>query len=56
MGGTITVKSEYGTGSTFTVRLCQKAVDAETIGAAAAENLQKSRWMMWKLTLTLPKA
>ena len=44
MGGAITVESEYGKGSTFSVRLCQRAVDDDTIGAAAAENLRKSRY------------
>jgi len=43
MGGTISVESEYGKGSVFTVRLRQKFVSDETIGAAEVENLKNSR-------------
>jgi len=39
MGGSITVESEYGKGSTFTVTIIQKAVACEPIGAEVAEKL-----------------
>jgi signal transduction histidine kinase/CheY-like chemotaxis protein len=42
MGGFITVESEYGKGSTFTVRIRQGKVEgSEPIGPAVAENLGK---------------
>jgi CheY-like chemotaxis protein len=39
MGGRITVESTYGEGSEFTVRIKQKYVNDQTIGAAVAESL-----------------
>ncbi|MCL1805370.1 MAG: ATP-binding protein [Clostridiales bacterium] len=39
MGGSISVESEYGVGSVFTVRLPQHYVSDEVIGPAMAENL-----------------
>jgi PAS domain S-box-containing protein len=43
MNGTISVESEYGWGSTFTIRLCQKIVDERPIGKEVAENLRSFR-------------
>ncbi|MDR1193382.1 MAG: response regulator [Peptococcaceae bacterium] len=40
MGGTIKASSEYGKGSTFSVRLPQKISDARPIGARTAANLR----------------
>ena len=40
MDGGVTVKSEYGKGSAFTVRLRQGYIDDAVIGAAVAENLR----------------
>jgi len=40
MNGEISAESEYGKGSTFTVRLMQKHVTDEIIGAQVAESLQ----------------
>jgi signal transduction histidine kinase/CheY-like chemotaxis protein len=40
MGGGVTVESEYGKGSTFTVRIRQGFVDEETIGPDIAARLQ----------------
>jgi signal transduction histidine kinase/DNA-binding response OmpR family regulator len=39
MGGGLTVESTYGEGSEFTVRIMQKHVNDQTIGAAVAESL-----------------
>ncbi|MCL2182106.1 MAG: ATP-binding protein [Chitinispirillia bacterium] len=40
MGGSITIESEYGRGTTFTATVRQTAVAGETIGAATAERLR----------------
>jgi len=40
MNGEITAESEYGKGSTFTVRLMQKHVTDETIGSKVVESLK----------------
>ncbi|MDR2503372.1 MAG: response regulator [Deltaproteobacteria bacterium] len=44
MDGTITVESEYGKGSVFTVSLRQKSVTSQSIGPQVAENLKKFRY------------
>ena len=44
MNGEISVKSELGNGSTFTVRLPQKGVNSRVIGKELAENLQRFRF------------
>ncbi|MCL2810092.1 MAG: ATP-binding protein, partial [Treponema sp.] len=41
MGGNITVKSEYGKGSVFTIELIQNIFNVESIGDETAENLRK---------------
>ncbi|MDR2746789.1 MAG: response regulator [Treponema sp.] len=43
MNGTIEVESEYGWGSTFTVRIRQKIIDERPIGKEVAENLMSFR-------------
>ena len=44
MEGTVTVKSEYGKGSIFTVKLRQKFVDDAPIGAEVIESLKKFQY------------
>ncbi|MHC6202704.1 ATP-binding protein [Breznakiellaceae bacterium SP9] len=44
MDGTITLESEYGKGSIFTVRFRQQSVNAKSIGQAVAENLKNFRY------------
>jgi len=44
MDGAITVESEYGKGSTFTVRIRQKYVSGETIGSETAKSLKNFRY------------
>ncbi|MDR0389388.1 MAG: response regulator [Spirochaetaceae bacterium] len=43
MGGSIAVESEYGKGSTFTVRLCQGIVEERPIGSEMAGKLMSFR-------------
>jgi signal transduction histidine kinase/CheY-like chemotaxis protein len=45
MGGTISVESEYGKGSVFTVLIPQIIVDENPIGEITAKNLQLLRFM-----------
>jgi signal transduction histidine kinase/CheY-like chemotaxis protein len=45
MDGTITVKSEYGKGSAFTVRMRQGVVDRTPIGEEAADDLRHLRFI-----------
>ena len=44
MGGTIAAESEYGSGSTFTVTVRQKAVECAAIGAELAERLRNFKF------------
>ncbi|MDR0641880.1 MAG: response regulator [Treponema sp.] len=46
MGGAIYVKSEYGKGTTFKVRLLQGFVNNDVIGRKLANNLQEFRYTM----------
>ncbi|MFP3090349.1 ATP-binding protein [Treponema sp. TIM-1] len=46
MNGSISVESEYGKGSTFTVRLLQGFAGEAVIGKAIAENLTQFRYTM----------
>jgi CheY-like chemotaxis protein len=43
MGGSVTVESEYGKGSTFSVTIPQKIVDETPIGEKTAEDLKRFR-------------
>jgi signal transduction histidine kinase len=49
MDGSISVESEYGKGSVFTVRLRQEIVDPSPIGIEAAENLRQYRFIKNKI-------
>ncbi|MDR0449890.1 MAG: response regulator [Treponema sp.] len=46
MNGTITMESEYGKGSVFTVRVLQGFVGEAVIGKALADNLKEFRYTM----------
>jgi signal transduction histidine kinase/FixJ family two-component response regulator/HPt (histidine-containing phosphotransfer) domain-containing protein len=46
MSGTISVESEYGKGSTFTVRFLQGFISDAVIGKEVAENLKGFRYIM----------
>jgi signal transduction histidine kinase/CheY-like chemotaxis protein/HPt (histidine-containing phosphotransfer) domain-containing protein len=46
MGGAIYVKSEYGKGTTFTVRLFQGFISSDVIGKKLAKNLREFRYTM----------
>jgi signal transduction histidine kinase/DNA-binding response OmpR family regulator len=46
MGGTISVESEYGQGTTFTVRFLQGFINDAVIGKKVAENLKEFRYTM----------
>ncbi|MDR1251088.1 MAG: response regulator, partial [Treponema sp.] len=46
MDGTISVESEYGKGTTFTVRFVQGFVDDAVVGKVLAENLKDLRYTM----------
>jgi signal transduction histidine kinase/DNA-binding response OmpR family regulator/HPt (histidine-containing phosphotransfer) domain-containing protein len=46
MGGTISVESEYGRGSTFSVRILQGFAGDTVIGKELAENLKEFRYIM----------
>ena len=48
MGGTIAVRSEYGKGTTFDVRILQKPISDDPIGAQVADNLMNSRYSISK--------
>ncbi|MDR2178379.1 MAG: response regulator [Treponema sp.] len=45
MDGTIEVESEYGWGSTFTVRIRQQIIDEKPIGKDVAENIMSFRFI-----------
>jgi CheY-like chemotaxis protein/nitrogen-specific signal transduction histidine kinase len=45
MGGNISVESEYGKGSVFTVMFIQKLVDSENIGEETAEKLRNFKYI-----------
>ncbi|MDR1240028.1 MAG: response regulator [Treponema sp.] len=49
MDGSISVESEYGKGSTFTVRIRQEIIDPAPIGLEAAENLRQYRFIKNKI-------
>jgi signal transduction histidine kinase/FixJ family two-component response regulator len=48
MDGSIAVESEYGKGSTFTIRIRQQAVNALSIGPKVAENLMNFHYAAQK--------
>ena len=50
MDGTITVKSEYGKGSSFIVEFFQDAAGSDLIGSEVAENLSQFRYSVQRRT------
>ncbi|MDR1903900.1 MAG: response regulator [Treponema sp.] len=50
MNGIISVESEYGKGSSFTVQICQAIVDERPIGAEVADNLKSFRFIETRRT------
>ncbi|MDR1428725.1 MAG: response regulator, partial [Spirochaetaceae bacterium] len=46
MGGNISVESEYGKGSTFSIRILQGFISDAVIGKELAENLKEFRYIM----------
>jgi PAS domain S-box-containing protein len=48
MGGSISVESEFGKGSTFTVNILQEIVDSSPIGEAAVTNLKEFRFAEYR--------
>jgi signal transduction histidine kinase len=63
MEGAVSIESEYGKGSCFTVKILQKAVSAEVIGSDVIESLKqfqsysrKRRKVMHQTRLSLPYA
>ncbi|MDR0852190.1 MAG: response regulator [Clostridiales Family XIII bacterium] len=48
MGGTISVESEYGKGSTFSIRILQEKANSVPIGPEVTENLKKFQYSLNK--------
>lgn len=56
MGGTITVNSVYGEGSTFNVLIKQGVNDIEKIGELSIENYGKAKKSLYESSFTAPEA
>ncbi|MDR0656832.1 MAG: response regulator [Treponema sp.] len=52
MNGSIVVQSEYGRGSTFTVRIQQKTVNSNPLGKKIVENLEKFKYAATRREMT----